>query len=33
MGDIRIYKRVRPADAPRPIGDVDTEGEAAPVGG
>jgi hypothetical protein len=28
FGEIRVYKRARPADAPRPIGDVSTHPHA-----
>jgi hypothetical protein len=30
FGEIRVYKRARPADAPRPIGDVSTHPHPAP---
>jgi hypothetical protein len=30
FGEIRIYRRARPADAPRPIGDVSTHPHPAP---
>jgi segregation and condensation protein A len=32
FGDIRIYKRARPADAPRPIGDLDAVGTRQKAG-
>ena len=31
FGEIRIYKRARPADAPKPIGDVSTHPHPAPA--
>jgi len=31
LGEIRIYKRARPADAPKPIGDVSTHPHPAPA--
>jgi segregation and condensation protein A len=31
FGEIRVYKRARPADAPRPIGDVSTHTHAHPA--
>jgi segregation and condensation protein A len=31
FGAIRIYKRERPADAPRPIGDLEAAGTPAPT--
>lgn len=31
FGEIRIYRRARPADAPRPIGDVSTHPHPAPA--